>query len=95
MRADLLFRAREVFDDGAILEMVLWLLPVPVEGCNHRYKYRLYYGRDGQREVGYDNERGKGDHRHYLGKEISYSFQSPEQLIEDFRRDIERRRAKP
>jgi hypothetical protein len=44
MRAVLLLRSKEVFADGAILEMVLWRLPQPVAGSRHLYKYRLYYG---------------------------------------------------
>ena len=34
--------------------------------------------------VGFDNERGKGDHCHMRGAERSYNFSSVEQLIEDF-----------
>ncbi|HEY5364095.1 MAG TPA: DUF6516 family protein, partial [Aestuariivirga sp.] len=44
----------------AILEMVIWLLPIPVPGCSHHYKYSLYYGKVGRCLVGYDNERPKG-----------------------------------
>lgn len=77
-------------EDGAILEMVIWLLPAPVPGSSHRYKYRLFYGRDGKRLVGYDNERGKGDHRHIRGRESTYHFVSVEQLIEDFKADVRR-----
>ncbi|WP_265588107.1 hypothetical protein [Candidatus Methylospira mobilis] len=25
------------FDDGAILEIVAWLLPMPVAGCTHHF----------------------------------------------------------
>jgi hypothetical protein len=53
-------------------------------------KYRLYFGRDGQRIVGYDNERGKGDHKHILDVEKRYKFTTPEKLVEDFLADIER-----
>ncbi len=38
----------------------------------------------------YDNEAGKGDHRHYRGKESAFTFESPEQLIAAFQRDIAR-----
>jgi hypothetical protein len=36
------------------------------------------------REIGYDNERGKGDHRHFKGVESVYSFSTIEQLMVDF-----------
>ena len=49
-----------------------------------------FYGRAGVREVGYDNERGKGDHRHFQGKETAYAFASVERLITDSWSDVER-----
>ena len=67
MKAELLQRDRFDFDDGVILEMVIWRLPKPLRGSNHSYKYRLFFGRPGTRIVGYDNENTKGDHRHYNG----------------------------
>lgn len=47
--------------------MVIWRVPSPVPPSAHRLKYSLFYGRPGVRAVGYDNERGKGDHRHFEG----------------------------
>jgi hypothetical protein len=88
-KARLLFHRKRHYDDGAILEMKLWLVPIAVRGSQHALKYSLYYGRDGKRLVGYDNERGKGDHRHYGGREDPYIFVSPEDLIEDFLADVE------
>ncbi len=38
----------------------------------------------------YDNEVGKGDHRHYGDKESIYKFTTPDQLVADFQRDIAR-----
>lgn len=58
--------------------------------CSHRYKYRLYYGLSGECRVRYDNERGKGDHRHFGEQEGEYAFVSIEQLLDDFRSDVER-----
>ena len=56
----------------------------------HGLKYSLYYGRAGERIVGYDNERGKGDHKHVEGREKRYRFVSVEQLVADFLADVER-----
>jgi hypothetical protein len=42
--------------------------------------------------VGYDNERGKGDHRHYGDHEEPYAFTSIEQLAADFQADVPRLR---
>lgn len=88
MTAVLLYRDRLDFDDGAVVEMVIWKVPTTVMGSRHRYKYRLYYGRGGRRIVGYDNERGKGDHRHRHGREDNYRFTTVEKLVSDFLADV-------
>jgi hypothetical protein len=73
--------------------MVLWQISGPIPGSRHRYKYRLYYGRAGTRIVGYDNERGKGDHRHRHGREQAYHFTTVDQLVADFLADVAEERA--
>jgi Family of unknown function (DUF6516) len=90
MRAELLFRERRHFDDGAIMEMKIWRVPRPVPPATHGLKYSLFYGRPGQRLVGYDNERGKGDHKHLGGREMPYDFVSVERLVADFLADVRR-----
>jgi hypothetical protein len=40
--------------------------------------------------VRYDNEIGKGDHRHFGDRESSYSFTTPDALLDAFERDIAR-----
>jgi len=88
MKAELLFEQRIDYSDGAIVEMVLWRVPKPVPPTQHGLKYSLFYGRPGQRDVGYDNERGKGDHRHFRGTETAYAFTTVEQLMADFWADV-------
>lgn len=87
-RATRLFYQRIDYDDGAIVEMLIWRVPSPVSPSTHGLKYSLFYGRPGTREVGYDNERGKGDHRHMKGAETVYHFTSVEQLMADFWSDV-------
>lgn len=89
MKATLLARSKEVRDDGSIVEVVVWEVPEPLHPCVHRYKYRLFYGLPGSERVRYDNERGKGDHRHVAGNEAPYSFTSIDQLLDDFERDVD------
>jgi hypothetical protein len=84
MKAELLFHRRIDYDDGAIVEMVLWRVPAPVPPTGHSLKSPLFYGRPGVRGVGYDNERGKGDRRHFQGRETNYTFTTVEQLVADF-----------
>ena len=88
MKAVLLARTKEIRDDGSIVEVVVWELPEPLYSSTHRYKYRLYYGVNGVSRIRYDNERGKGDHRHIDEQEHKYSFVTVEQLLDDFERDI-------
>jgi hypothetical protein len=92
MKATLLFRERRLYDDGAIMEMTIWRVPEPVPPTLHSLKYSLFYGRLGMRIVGYDNERGKGDHRHIGPHEEPYLFTSVERLVADFLSDVERAR---
>ncbi len=93
MKAELLLRDKKVLSSGAILELVIWKLPESDLDRPHGYKYRLYYGRGGVRIVGYDNERGKEDHRHYGAREAPYMFVSVEQLLDDFLADVKREEA--
>ena len=89
MRARQLFRYRAV-QSGATVEMVIWALPLPTVERPHGLKYRLYCGRGRACLVRYDNEAGKGDHRHYGEREDAYRFESLEKLLEDFRDDCTR-----
>jgi hypothetical protein len=88
MKATLIIRDRRILADGAIIEVVIWQVPTPVPPTTHGLKYRLFYGRDGERIVGFDNERGKGDHKHVLGVESPYGFTTLAQLLDDFEAEI-------
>jgi len=89
MRARQLFRYRAV-RGGVTVEMVIWALPETSADRPHGLKYRLYCGRGRACLVRYDNEAGKGDHRHHGDREEVYRFQSLEKLLEDFRDDCTR-----
>ncbi len=69
--------------------MVLWDLPEKTEERPHGLKYRLHYGLHGNTLVRYDNEKGKGEHRHIGGNEEPYVFTDVETLQADFIRDVE------
>ncbi|WP_126461289.1 toxin-antitoxin system TumE family protein [Sulfuritortus calidifontis] len=83
-------RTRIVYAESAFAELVLWQLPKPLAGSLHGYKYRLAYVVNGECVLRYDNEAGKGDHRHFKGKEHPYLFTTPDQLLADFQQDIAR-----
>ncbi|MBL4835992.1 MAG: hypothetical protein JKY34_00320 [Kordiimonadaceae bacterium] len=90
-KAELIFRDKRV-DGDKIVEMTIWKVPNQVKASTHFLKYSLYFGKKGERIVGYDNERGKGDHRHYRDHQEPYTFVSVEQLIDDFIADVTKER---
>ena len=92
MKAALAFHDKQVLPDGAIVEMTIWEVASPVVGSAHRLKYSLFYGVNGKRLVGYDNERGKGDHRHIEDRQERYVFKTVELLMADFLADVHRLR---
>jgi Family of unknown function (DUF6516) len=90
MKAVQLVRTRTTYSEFAFAELLLWRLPKPVAGSLHGFKYRLVYVVRGVCVVRYDNEVGKGDHRHFGANESAYVFTTPDQLITDFQHDIAR-----
>ena len=90
MKAVELIHTRIVYSESAFAELVVWRLPAPLAGSSHRFKYRLAYVVDGLCVLRYDNEAGKGDHRHCGAKESVYSFSNPDKLIAAFQADITR-----
>lgn len=90
MKAARIFYDRAVLADGAIVEMTIWQLPQVTAQRPHGLKYSLFYGRDGNRIVGYDNELGKGDHKHINGLQAHYKFVNVEKMVIDFLADVER-----
>jgi Family of unknown function (DUF6516) len=73
---------------AGFIEVVVWKLPQPLSGSAHSLKYRLAYVVDGECVLRYDNEAGKGDHRHVGTKEMRYVFVSFDRLLDDFLADV-------
>lgn len=90
MKASLLVRERVPFGEDSFAELVLWKLAKPVPGSSHQFKYRLAFVLHGECVLRYDNETGKGDHRHSRAKESTYVFESPDKLMQDFLREAKR-----
>jgi hypothetical protein len=88
MRATLIHQFIQAYRQGRI-EGVIWKVPEPVPPSRHGYTYRLVYIVNGERIVGYNNERGTGDHRHIGGREKIYRFVDVHKLISDFMKDVE------
>jgi hypothetical protein len=90
-KAELLFHVKERDELGNTVEMKAWRVKVS-EHTPHGLKYSLVYVVDGRRVIGYDNERGKGDHRHYGEREEPYRFTTMAALVQEFKADMARYR---
>jgi hypothetical protein len=86
MKAELLLDERHILDAQTFVEIVIWR---PARGSAHPFKYRLVLIVDGICVLRYDNEAGKGDHRHSGEEELSYRFVDTDMLLTDFWRDVE------
>lgn len=92
MKARILLDTKTVLEDGRVIQRKIWKLPKATPDRPYGLKYSLYCGKsDGTTIVRYDNETGKGDHRHTGEEEIEsdYRFVSLAKLLADFARDIE------
>lgn len=88
MPATLLYRTRQPLSETLSAELSVWDLPEPVRGSAHRLKYRLALIANGHCVLRYDNEAGKGDHKHLGPSEIPYCFVDLPTLLADFWRDV-------
>jgi len=79
---------RVAVSETAFAELVLWAVPRPVRGSRHGDRYRLAFVARGVCVLRYDNEAGKGDHRHMGAQERPYAFVDPDRLVADFFADV-------
>lgn len=93
MSAQLITRFKNITPEGGVIEVVVWRVPAPVPPTEDGFKYRAVYALNGVRVVGFENERGKGDHCHLDGVEMPYRFDGVDQLVEDFIAAVAARRA--
>lgn len=89
MKAERIQVERHELDERTLVQIAIWSVPEPKKPSTHRYKYRLALVVDGACVLRYDNERGKGDHRHEGSREAPYVFTALAKLSEDFWNDVE------
>jgi uncharacterized protein YwbE len=89
IKARCVYRKR-VESGGFFVDIVVWQLPTATPDRPHGLKYRLHCGRGAECIVRYDNETGKGDHRHYGKQEEAYAFKDASILLRDFAQDVYR-----
>ena len=75
--------------ETAFVDIVIWRVPGPVRSSRHEFKYSLPLVEDDRCVLRYDNEAGKGDHKHVGDVEVEYAFESLEALQRDFWMDVE------
>lgn len=92
MKAELLMRERLILSRRAFVEIVIWKLPKPPLDSRHMFKYRLAYIANQRCVLRFDNEAGKGDHKHLDEIEVPYSFSNLDTLQADFWVEVNRRR---
>ena len=89
MKAKLMLDERQIISEYAFVEMVVWLLQSPLSKSQHSFKYRLALVVEGNCVLRYDNEPGKGDHKHIGEDETPYTFTTAQALLKDFWNDVD------
>lgn len=90
VKAKLLYKTRRLLKENAFIEIVIWEIPASVPASRHAFKYRLALVVNGDCVMRYDNEAGKGDHKHVGPVEMPYQFEGVDKLMGDFSRDVKR-----
>ena len=93
VKAELLLRERQGLTETAFVDIVIWRVPQRVPASGHDFKYSLALVTEGVCVLRYDNEAGKGDHKHIAGREVTYCFVDLITLQADFWNDVEAWRA--
>jgi len=88
-RAGLLLKERRVLGEDRFVDVVVWRVPKRVPGSAHDFKYRLAFVVDEVCVLRFDNEAGKGDHKHVGAEQMPYQFTTQEQLVADFWQAVE------
>ncbi len=89
MKASLVLRERFDLTDYTFVEIVIWSVPRKLPGSAHPFKYRLALMSGGSCVLRYDNESGKGDHKHVGKRESLYEFSDIDTLQVDFWTDVD------
>lgn len=90
MKAERLLDERHQLSIDSFVALRVWRVPQPVSGSSHDLKYSLAFVVAGVCVLRYDNEAGKGDHRHSGAVETEYLFTTPEKLLADFWIDVDK-----
>lgn len=93
MSATLLIKKRDYFPkEDAFTSITVWAVDPFIRGSQHEYKYSLAYVVQGVCVMRYDNEAGKGDHKHIDDAEFPVTFSDVADLLNQFFDDVNRLR---
>ena len=92
VKGELVMRERLILSSRAFVEIVIWRLPKALPASRHAFKYRLAYIANQRCVVRFDNEAGKGDHKHVGEIEAPYEFSNLDDLQADFWTEVSKRR---
>lgn len=93
MPATLLIKKRAYFpEEDAFTSITVWAVDPSIRGSQHEYKYSLAYVVHGVCVMRYDNEAGKGDHKHIGDTEFQVTFSGLADLVNQFFDDVNRLR---
>ena len=84
---ELMNRRIQIADNAFASIRILEVDPA-ILGIQNQYKYSMAYIVAGECVMRYDNERGKGDHKHIHDREYPVTFTTIENLIASFQADI-------
>ncbi|SMD19164.1 DUF6516 family protein [Rhizobium sp. RU36D] len=87
-KARLIRKMRNYIREDVFVEILIWQVPLSVRGSRHDFKYSLALIAGGECVLRYDNEAGKGDHRHLGDRELPYVFAGMDALTADFLVDV-------
>lgn len=88
MKARSLLKERRILSETSFLDLVVWQVAQPLAGSTHSFKYRLAFVVEDVCIIRYDNEAGKGNHKHLGEREVPYPFTGLRQLVDDFLADV-------
>ena len=89
--SELIFHEKRTLSEKELVEIKIWKIPKSKDFPD-MVKYSFAYIKNKERILGYDNERGKGHHRHYKDEETKMEFKDPETLLEQFKKEIKKLR---
>lgn len=84
-----LLRTKRYLSETVFIDLKVWQVPQNVPGSQHIFKYSLSLVSNDVCVLRYDNEAGKGDHKHIGSTELPYVFEGLDALQADFWKDVE------